>query len=77
MVVAIFGFGLGFGLTGAESDTLGPIGIGLSVAFLASLPIAVVGTIWLAPSERNLERDVRQQTRRMGGQSGPLGGQQP
>ena len=77
VLVVILSFGLGIELTRDETDALGPIGIGLSVAFLVSLPVALVGTIWLAPSERNLERDVTMQTRRMGTQGGPVREQQP
>ena len=56
-IVLTFGFGLDLALD--QADALGPMGVALSVAFFVSLPIALVGAIWISPTEYNIEEDLR------------------
>ena len=53
---AVLYFGFGIANVGDDINVLGGPGIGLSVAFLGSIPVALLGTFWIAPSEKNLER---------------------
>ena len=64
MTVRYFAFGLAAG-GGEDGDLLG-VGIGMSIAFVISLPIALAATIWAAPNDRNLKRDYERFKRRMG-----------
>ena len=56
-IVLTFGFGLDLALD--QADALGPMGVALSMAFFVSLPIALVGVIWVSPTEYNIEEDLR------------------
>jgi hypothetical protein len=54
--ILYFGFGyFGFGadFIADSSSSLGGVGIGLSVAFLGSFVVAIVGTIMMVPTEKN------------------------
>ena len=49
---------LGFGIAQNSDATnfLGGPGIGLYIAFIGSIPVAIIATLWIAPTEKNLER---------------------
>ncbi len=49
-----------------ETDALGPIGFAFSIVFLTSIPIAIVVTIWSAPTEDNIVKDLTTQYKRLG-----------
>ena len=49
-----------------ETDALGPIGFAFSIVFLTSIPIAIVVTIWSAPTEDNMVKDLTTQYKRLG-----------
>ena len=65
MTALYFAFGVEVG-GGDEGNLLGGVGIGMSIAFVISWPIALAGTIWAAPNDRNLKRDYERFNRRMG-----------
>ncbi len=65
MTVLYFAFGLAVG-GGEDGNLLGGVGIGMSIAFVISWPIALAATIWAAPNDRNLKRDYERFKRRMG-----------
>ena len=76
MTVLHYAFGVEVG-GGDEGNLLGGVGIGLSLAFVISWPIALAGTIWAAPNDRNLKRDYEKWNRMMGPrQPGPAGREQ-
>ena len=56
-VVLYFGFGIS--QSGDDINVLGGPGIGLSIAFLGSIPVALLATFWIAPSEKNMDRTRR------------------
>jgi hypothetical protein len=66
LAVAVLGFGFGMDLRSDETDSLGPIGMGMSIGFVVALPLALAATIWTALSRFSLDRDLQQH---MGGTS--------
>ena len=53
-----------------ETDALGPIGFAFSIVFLTSIPIAIIATIWSAPTEDNIVKDLTTQYKRLGPSEG-------
>jgi len=49
-----------------ETDALGPIGLAFSIVFLTSIPLAIIATIWSAPTEDNMVKDLTTQYKRLG-----------
>ena len=49
-----------------ETDALGPIGFAFSIVFLTSIPLAIIATIWSAPTEDNMVKDLTTQYKRLG-----------
>ena len=75
MVVLEVGFGVDTG--GDEQNLFGGIGIGLSMAFVVAWPLALVGTWWAAPNDRNVQRDLASLSRKTGSRPGEPRGQPP
>ncbi len=70
-ILMLVGLGIGailsFGFGLESIGDIGGAGIGLSVACLGSLLVALAGTFWAAPTERNVQRDFERLSRRMSG----------
>ena len=63
----VLGFAFNITQIGGETNVLGVPGIGMSLAFIASGPLAVFATLWADPKESNIELDQEVLSRRMGG----------
>ena len=60
---------LAFGIVTPDvgPNVLGAPGIGMSMAYVAALPLAFIATLWAAPRESNIRRDRAQYQKKMGG----------
>ena len=72
---AVLYFGFGIAQAGDDINVLGGPGIGLSIAFLGSIPVALLATLWIAPSEKNLDRARRRYRDQVGRPFDPPGKQ--
>jgi len=63
----VLGFVFDITQIGGETNVLGAPGIGMSLAFIVSGPLAVLATIWADPKESNIEQDQEVLSSRMGG----------
>ena len=57
---------------GDEDNILGGIGTALSLAFVVSFPLSIIGTWWAAPTHKNVQRDIKSLELRMGGRVGAV-----